>query len=206
MRTTKAISTISFNSKEYLEQTLNNLKKRGIISFWSYVEHLPEDDEGGKKPHIHLRIEPSKLIQTEDLRNEFRELDPTHPDKPKGCLTFGFSKFDHWYMYAKHDKGYLASKGQSRKYQYRHEDIVSSDDDDLLFKARSIDLLSMSPYAPILEAQALGLTWSQYLMRGTIPIQQINMYKSAWETLISNFTERNQGSNHINVDENGEII
>lgn len=206
VRTTKAISSISFNSKGYLDLKLKEMTRSGIISFWAYIEHLSEDDEGGKKNHIHLFIEPSKIVQTEDIRNEFKEFDATMPDKPRGCLVFTSSKFEHWYMYVKHDKAYLTSKGQSRKFHYQHEDIFSSDFDDLLFKAKSINFLSLSPYADMLEAQGMGLTFCQYFRRGTIPIQQVKLFQASWELLLSDVTDRNDRTNHINYDENGEII
>lgn len=206
MRTTKAIATISFNSKDYLVLKLKELTKSGFISFWAFVEHLPEDDEGGTKNHIHLYIEPSKMLQSDDIRNQLKEFDPLKPDKPLGCLVFNSSKFDHWYMYSKHDKSYLASKGQSRKYQYKHEAFITSDDDDILFKAKSIDLISLSPYRDMEEAIRNGFSFSQYFRRGGIPIQQVKLWESAWQLLITDKVERNGYENHTNYDEYGEII
>lgn len=53
MKTSKPISTISYNSKPYLVKKLNDLKKAGILEFWSFIEHEPESDEirdeAGKK-------------------------------------------------------------------------------------------------------------------------------------------------------------
>lgn len=86
MRTTKPISTISFNSREYLALKLHELQKSGRISFWAFVEHQPEDDEAGKKVHNHVFVIPSKMLQTDDLREELKEYDPEHPDKPKAVL------------------------------------------------------------------------------------------------------------------------
>ena len=189
MRTSKPIATISFNTPSFLEHKLTELTKAGFISFWSFVPHLPEDDEAGKKDHCHLYIEPSKMIQTDDLRAEFKEFDPTNP-KPLGCISFRSSKFDDWYMYGLHDEKYLASKGESRRYHYRHDDFRTSDDDDLLFKARCIDLSALTPYADMQEAMRQGLTWADYFMRGRIPIQQIAHFQKAWDMLITVHTIR----------------
>ena len=185
MRTTKPISTISFNSPQFLELKLNELYKTGILSFWAYIVHQPEDDEGGKKSHCHVFCEPSKIVQTDDLRNAFKEFDPENPEKPKSCIAFVSSKFSPWYLYALHDSRYLASKGQSRQYHYLYEDVVSSDFDDLLFRVRSIDMLSLSPYADMLDAMEHGVTWIQYFSRGTVPIQQVALFERAWYTLLS---------------------
>lgn len=198
MRTTKPISTISFNTPEYLRQKLAELLKSGRISFWAFICHKPEDDEGGKKEHCHVYIEPSKMLQTDDLKAELKEFDPTNPSKPLGCISFNSSKFDPWYLYGLHDKRYLASKGQARRYHYRHEDIVSSDDDDLTFKARSIDMVALSPYSDMEDAQKQGLTFSEYFARGTIPLPQLSLFEKAWQFLLANRTERGLSEGHPN--------
>lgn len=198
MRTTKPISTISFNTPEYLRQKLTELQRSGRISFWAYIRHNPEDDEGGKKEHCHVYIEPSKMLQTDDVKSELKEFDPTNPTKPLGCISFNSSKFDPWYLYALHDKRYLASKGQARRYHYRHDDIVSSDDDDLTFKARSIDMISLSPYSDMEDAQRQGITFAEYFARGTIPLPQLSLWEKAWQFLSANRTERGSSEGHPN--------
>lgn len=203
MRTTKPISTISFNTTAYLTLKLEEFRRAGRISFWALILHKPEDDEGGKKPHHHVYVEPSKMLQTDDLKADLRELDPQRPDKPLGCLTFTFSKFGDWYMYALHDPRYLASKGQERKFHYQHDDIASSDEDDLLCKARMIDMLSLSPYADMQDAIRHGLSWDQYFARGRVPIPQIRQFQEAWSSLTRHVnggskTERNGREGHLN--------
>lgn len=208
MRTTKPIATIAFNSPSFLKLKLNELLKAGRISFWAFIVHKPEDDEGGKKAHCHLYIEPSKMLQTDDLRAELKEFDPEHPDKPRGCITFKGSKFDPWYLYALHDKRYLASKGQSRRFHYQHEDIVTSDEDDLLCKARSIDLVSLSPYADMEDAQRQGFTFSEYFRRGTIPLPQVGLFERAWNLLLQTSTDRADREGHpMDIDpDTGEVL
>lgn len=209
MRTTKPISTISYNTEGYLKLTLDNLVKSKIISFWAYIYHKPEDDECGKKNHFHVYVEPSKMLQTVDLRAAFKEFDPKHPEKPLGVIDFRQSKnFGDWYLYALHDRAYLASKGQSRRYHYTAEQIMTSDADDLAYLVQTIDLLALSRYADMLDAQNQGVTWAQYFARGTIPIQQVRNFEFAWNTLLQAYTERNGAEGHdIEFDENtGEII
>jgi hypothetical protein len=196
VRTTKPIATISFNTPAYLELKLNELLKAGRVSFWAFIEHKPEDDEGGKKAHCHVYIEPSKMLQTDDIKSELKEYDPEHPELPRGCITFKSSKFDPWYLYSLHDKRYLASKGQSRRYHYLHEDIRTSDPDDLLYKARSIDLVSLSPYADMEDAQRQGFTWAEYFSRGTIPLPQVALFERAWNLLLQVKTERADREGH----------
>ena len=184
------------------------LLKAGRISFWAFIVHKPEDDEGGKKEHCHVYIEPSKMLQTDDIKAELKEFDLEHPDKPRGCISFSSSKFDPWYLYALHDKRYLASKGQSRRFHYTHDDIVTSDGDDLHFKARSIDLVSLSPYADMEDAQRQGFTWAEYFSRGTIPLPQVALFERAWNLLLQVKTERADREGHpMDIDPTtGEVL
>ena len=195
MRTTKPISTISFNYPLFLALKLEEWRKAKIITWWCYVYHIAEDDEQGLKDHIHLFVEPAKLVQTEDLREQLRELDPNH-DKPLGCLAWESSKFDHWYMYVLHDKAYLASKGQSRQFHYRYDDLVTCDEDELLHRSRRIDHLSLSPYRDMQDAIANGITWQEYFARGTIPIPQLRAWQTAWELLCAVTPYRNDRKGH----------
>lgn len=207
MKTTKPIATISFNTPQYLELKLNELLKNGIISFWSYIPHKPEDDEGGKKEHSHVYIEPSKLLQTDNIKEFLKEFDPEKPDKPRGCLKFVSSKWGDWYLYGLHDKRYLASKGQSRRFHYTYDDFKASDEDELLCMVRSIDLVSLSPYADMIDAQSHGLSWSEYFARGTVPLPQIALFERAWVTLLSSYTNRAGREGHsMDIDsDTGEV-
>jgi hypothetical protein len=145
------------------------------------------------------------MLQTDDLKAELKEFDPTNPSKPLGCISFNSSKFDPWYLYGLHDKRYLASKGQSRRYHYRHDEIVSSDDDDLTFKARSIDMVALSPYSDMEDAQKQGLTFSEYFARGTIPLPQLSLFEKAWQFLLANRTERGSSEGHPNDVEDDDV-
>ena len=103
----------------------------------------------------------------------------------------------HWYMYILHDTRYLASKGQSRKYHYSHSDIVASDYNNLNYLSKSIDMLKLSPYSSMLDAQKQGLSWQEYFMRGGIPIQQLNLFEKAWYLLLREDTYRNGRQGHL---------
>lgn len=198
MKTSKPISTISFNSVQFLKLKLEYLRTAKRISWWCFIVHHPEDDEGGKKEHIHLYIEPSKMLQTDDLKLEFLEPDLEKPNKPKSVLSFHSSKFSHWYLYALHDRHYLASKGQSRRFSYKHDDFHTCDSDDLLCRARSIDHLELSPYAQLIDALEAGLTWVEFLKRGTVPVNHLFQFKDVWRALEDDRTYRNGRKGHEN--------
>lgn len=189
-----------------MKSRLDELVSAKKLSFYAFIKHKPEDDEAGKKEHFHLYCEPSKLLQTDDLREYLREFDPQIPDKPKGCLKWVSSKFEHWYMYSLHDKRYLASKGESRRFSYDETDFVSSDEDDFHNMVYSIDWLALSPYQDMINAQNQGLSWVEYFSFGRVPIAQIRSYQYAWDRLIDSRTFRGDHDNHaIDVDDNLEL-
>ena len=99
MRTTKPFSTISYNTAEFLKEKLERLVLERVISFYSYIEHYPEEDE--KKKHKHLLIIPNGQINTDELTDILNEIDMAHPlEKPLGVLPWRSSKFDDWYLYS----------------------------------------------------------------------------------------------------------
>lgn len=104
MNTCKPISTISFNSENFLHQKLNELVDNKIITFYTYIKHYGEPNENRDtlKDHFHIYVEPNKRIDTMQLGEKFNEVDINHV-KPLGVLPFQFSKFDDWYLYGLHD-------------------------------------------------------------------------------------------------------
>lgn len=202
MKTTLPISTISYNTGEYLELVLNRLLKSHIIQFWAFVPHLPEEDE--RKEHFHAYIEPAERLQTEDLREGFAEI-VLGEEAPRRCMPFNSSKnFGDWYMYSIHDEDYLLSKGMKRKYHYSREDVKCSDTDYLDEKIRQIDLLHLTPYKKMREAIQHGDTFEDMISRGNVPIAMINQYKQAWFSLVD--IERRKEETYRNGREGHEKV
>lgn len=227
MRTRKPISTISYNSKPFLELKLGELllfvkrkkdelaedsdldsKKTRKVDFWCYICHKPEDDEAGNKLHIHLYIEPTNQIETSSLQQSMEEPDLSHPQlKPLKCLAFRSSKFDDWCLYVLHDKAYLASKGQSRKYHYDYSELVASDPDELLYRYRMIDRSKLLPFQNMLDLQSQGVSFGEFIKYGRVPVPQINAWRSAWYELSGDDLNRNGRSTHTpNEDEQLERL
>jgi len=197
LKTSKPISTISFNSDDFLKYKLDELVENHIVEFYAMIKHHPEDDEAGKKYHWHVYIEVSKIVQTVFLGDLFNEPVPDN-NKPLKCLPFESSNFANWYLYALHDVDYLALKNQSRKYHYTHNDIITNDEDMLLFRVKSIDMTKISPLHGLKEAKDMGLSFKEFFMRGSIPIQQLSSYMTAWDILSENKTNRNYRKGHDN--------
>lgn len=207
MKTSKPFSTISYNSREFLEVKLNDLVNRRKIAFFGFIEHLPEEDE--KKAHKHLYIVPNGQINTDEILDYLLELDPKNPDKPLGCIPFHSSKFTDWYLYSLHDKDYLASKGQSRKYSYKKEEFIVSDSDFFNEEIHRMDLSHLSKVKALRNAVESGVPFEHMLMSGQIPVQQVYAYKQTYDMILNYLdrTHRDGRETHQKIDiETGEVI
>lgn len=123
MATQKPISTISYNTEEFLKEKLETWLKSHIIMAYQYIKHKGED---GDKDHIHLRIEPNKKIDPMDLMEELKEY-KIGEVKPLGVRPFRPSKEEDWILYAIHEKDYLNLKygggEKGEKIPYTWEEI-----------------------------------------------------------------------------------
>ena len=176
------------------------------MSEWYFIEHQPEEDE--RKRHIHLFVVPSKMLQTDDLIDEFAQPDPEKPGKVLTCTLWRSSKFADWYLYAIHDKAYLAGKGQSRKYHYRRDDVAAFDSDALDDCIREIELTSLSMIQRMQDAQKSGLSFGEFFRLGGVPLQSVYAHQAAWDLLLGNDTIRGDRVSHTpKIDaETGEVV
>ena len=66
MNTRSPISTISYNTEQFLIRELNKLiREDRIIEFYAFIYHYPEEDE--KNGHRHLFVIPSTTVDTFSL-------------------------------------------------------------------------------------------------------------------------------------------
>ena len=165
------------------------------------MQHDPEPDEiideAGKKKHIHVFAIPAKMIQTEDIREEFLEMDPNNPEKPLKTLIWIKSNFSDWYFYSLHDQAYLAKKHQSRVCHYSHEQLIASDYEDLnMMATNAIQDYDLGPYVKIAQYIKQGASFSQMAIYENIPPTQIYAWKAAWDMLYRSGVHRNGKENH----------
>ena len=177
MKTSKPISTISYNTTPFLIHTLDMLKYLKIISYYEFICHLPDKED--KKKHTHLYIEPNKVIDTEVFSNYFVEytflkcfkfnktFKPFHKKyflnftnlkskyryssklKPLKCIHFQSSKFGDWYWYALHDKDYLKAKMLTRNTFYTDADIYSCDLQTHFYKVAENPLINYAQMSDV---------------------------------------------------------
>ena len=170
MRTSKPISTISYNSQQFLLHQLDELVKNHRISDYMYICHFAESDE--RKNHIHLWIKPNTLIDTMDLQKFLTELNPENPAKPYKCIDFHQSNVDDWILYCQHFEPYLASKGESREFHYTKDDFIYNDEDT--FEDLYNHAFKGSEWAKrnqTLQALAHGtMNPTELILNGTVPL------------------------------------
>ena len=184
MRTSKPFSMISYNTEAFLQEKLDELRQAGLIQFWAFIEHLPEEDE--KKAHKHLYIIPAKLIDTQRIEKALQEIDLTDiTAKPLGAIFPQSSKFDDWYLYGLHDKKYLAYKGQKRKYHYNDNAFIVSCQDTFQELKNLIDYTKINRLNLIIEKAENGESLSDIIKTCNIPLQLIGQVRQLYSIIIS---------------------
>lgn len=184
MKTQCPISTISFNTKEFLINTLNQLN----CEFWFAVEHFPEEDE--KKKHFHVYIEPSCRVDTDSLRKALEQIVP-NDELPLGCLPFRKSKFCDACLYFLHDKEYLASKFMSRKYHYTFDDVITNSFEFFVECYNLVDRKKLCSSGKFVELARQGVDFNSIVAQGYVPIPLIRQYKMFYNALVEDLSYRN---------------
>lgn len=186
MRTSKPISTISYNSPNFIKSKIEYWKSIGLIEFGMWIFHKAEQDE--KKDHCHVFLKPAKLIQTMDLENDSIEIDPNNLDKPFKMVSFRVSKESDWLLYSIHDKAYLLEKGLSRSYHYSFDDVITTCSDTLIdIISHLADERKGRLEYRIIECVQMGMSWTQIVKSGIIPIRSMSnaliFYKSVTDQI-----------------------
>lgn len=212
MRSKNCMATISYNTKDFLISKLDDLIAKHIISYYMGIYHFAEEDE--KKDHIHLFIQPNKLVDSMDIQDFLKEIDINKPDKPLRCADFRRSDYDEWILYCQHFVPYLATKFESRAFSYTKEDFFFSD--DMSFDDYYHHAFYGSKWATqnqILKAVQDGQNNPINLINnGTIPLNmasQLNAYKymqAHYGVLDRGYHENHDIDDDISVDISGSEV
>lgn len=172
MKTSKPISTISYNTESFLREKIYYWQREGFIEYGMWILHQPDVD--GDKAHYHVYLQPAKLIQTEYLVQNSCEFDPNYPEKPLKMNVFHSSKFEDWILYGLHDEAYLAEKGLMRNVHYEVSDIEATCDNTLMeMLSRAFDMRNNKLEFRIIDAVRNGQNWQQMVSSGMIPLRHI---------------------------------
>lgn len=126
MASKKPLATIAYD-ENVLVNVLLKLLNDHTIRFFAYIRHHGEgagDSEG--KEHFHVYVEPNKLVDTMEFRENFDTDEGLHT-----TLLWRDSKLTDWFWYVLHDENYLTSKGLKRQYHYSLSDITASEPEEL---------------------------------------------------------------------------
>lgn len=135
MKTSKPISTISYNTEKFLKAKLDYLVRSGEVAFWYYIKHHGEYDKETNiqdKNHIHVYLEFADRVDTIKLGEMFLEYENGDLNsKPLKCMPFRVSKSYDALLYNIHHAQYLLQKFEQKEFAYTIDDIVTSDRDYL---------------------------------------------------------------------------
>lgn len=179
--TSKPISTIAYNTEEFLRTTLDRLVKNEVLEFYVYIKHKGEglNEEGQpKKDHWHIYAEPSKMINIKNFMKEFTEEDPNN-DEPIKLNEIRKSKFSDWYLYCLHDEKYLYKKNLKRVYyNYNPKEMQTNDVNMLNDKVEEIPTTDI--FEQMEEFQAQKRSFREFVrVKGVHPMQ-VRGYKEMW--------------------------
>lgn len=178
MATSRPISTISYNTKDFLLSKLNTWYKSHLIQAYQVIFHVGEE---GDKNHAHVRIEPNKVLDPMNLTAELKEPDPHH-NLPLGCRPWRPSDEANWCLYVVHDEEYLKFKynggEKGEKLPYKWQDIIASEyyDIETMFIRAKISFNHNSQC--IAQRLASGDTPMSLILDGESP-SQVNQINNA---------------------------
>lgn len=193
MNTNRLVSTISYNTESFLSGKIHSLVNQGVLEYAHWIFHTPEDD--GEKRHAHLIVKPNRRLDTEVLRKEFAEI-VAGEDLPRGVLPFDYSKIKDWILYGVHDSAYLASKLQTRKYQYEKSDIHTTEPQLLHEQWREAHEGEDTRMARVVEMARKGVRFEEVVVMGLIPMNQFFQYRSLYEGFYNRQANRGNGKKH----------
>lgn len=189
MATSKPISSISYNTEDFLVSKLDDLIQSGVISFWVYIKHNGEsriDDEANGKDHLHLLMIPNKCVDLVEVGKVFKQFYANDPAHPLRCMPFRTSKTEDWLLYALHDPDYIMLHGLDKTYVYDVVDFKSSDPDflhQLWIEAKQS--FANNPSVKIRKKANAGVSFASLVRSGSISIQQIRnaelYYSYLWD-------------------------
>lgn len=181
MITTGSFGFISYNSREFLINVLQNFIDNGIFLRCACWFH---ESTGKEKNHFHCWIEPSKQIDTSTIVEKFVERDIENDcEQSIAILPRCKSKWNDAYLYGIHDSEYLSSKGLER------ELVNIKNDNHIYLGDFKVDIVQaemfrlkkcLAPYARLKQLCLQGKTLEDVYLILRIPFAQLNAVANAY--------------------------
>lgn len=176
MKTSKPISTISYNTEKFLKAKLDYLVRSGEVAFWYYIKHHGEYDKETNiqdKDHIHVYLEFADRVDTIKLGEMFLEYENGDLNsKPLKCMPFRVSKSYDALLYNIHHAQYLLQKFEQKEFAYTIDDIVSSDRDylnQIYSEAMHSDIFKRDRMMKLMDS---GVSVAEMCYHGLVNINQ----------------------------------
>lgn len=184
MKTSRAISNVTWNSVGHFKATADALVADGVLDWYHAIEHKAEADE--LKDHIHFVVKPSKAVDTAWLCMRFAEWveGEEKPRKPTALWRpVASGHMGDWLLYSLHDKDYLASKLKKREYSYTLDDCITSDAQSLgiIYNEAKSDTVGL--VGKIKKAFEMGISLDSFLLSGAIPLSLCRAASDMWSML-----------------------
>lgn len=175
------MSTISYNSQDYLLMKLDELHQAGKLDDFRAIKHFGED---GDKDHFHVIVFPAKRLDFTAVSEQFKEIDLNHPGKPLGVMPWRRSEPDHWLLYALHDEDYLKAHQKndeaSHKIRYSLDDIYTPFPEQLERDYRKALPLKNTDAQVIIQCLNKGMSAMEIMYSFDISPMKVNAVMSAW--------------------------
>lgn len=188
-RSIKPLSTISYNTEDYLKLKLNELIKNKLIDFWCYIKHKGEINiltGEVEKDHIHLFFTPIVAIEKDSIREYFDEIDPNNITQPLKVMPMRISDFENWCLYVLHNEYYLHEKNEVKQYHYNIKDFVSSDSDIFNYFVNDINYNKYVVKYQTIEKIIAGSNPLELFLDGNIKINQVLNASKLYEFSLRN--------------------
>lgn len=209
-KTSSIISTISYNTVDFLKSKLDAFIYDEIIQYYEFIKHQADEDD--KKSHIHLIIFPNKSLDLVSFQKRFTE--PVPNDNPLKCMPFRKSIFGDWYWYVLHDERYLKCKQLYRNISYTDKDIISSDRDFHLVLLGENPIEKFNKMSDVYISEFVkscvidNVPLCDVIKSGFIPLNKVSsviqLYRACFDTSDSFIFDKTYANKHIQKNKNIE--
>ena len=180
MRTYKPISTVSFNSEEFLKVKLDLLVSEQVILRYAFIKHFGEEG----KDHFHVYVEPNGVIDTDSEYWRGVLVEPVAENEPLNCLPWRKSNFADWALYSAHDEHYLKAKQMKKKFVNYSISAFVSNDNWFASDFNALDTQRfLSPMERMLRCYLDGMSPLEALIELRIPYGCMHSFLKGWDLI-----------------------
>ena len=198
MRTACAFAFISYNSRDFLQKTLNTFIEAKLFLRCACWYHK---SAGNEKSHFHCWVEPAVQIDTAIIADKFIELTEDGKQQSIAIRPRCKSDFINAYLYGIHDSVYLDYKGLER------EQVNIQTNQHIYLGDFTVEILEaedfcfqrcLAPYARLKELVEQGLTLEAVYIKLRTPFAFLYPVKVAYNNIVEKITLKTNIENEDN--------